>query len=211
MKTLKLITIIALALLIQSCNMAKHYGNMRINHSSKNVEKSSTNAVNTDDKNEASATKTKLDSMKSPDTEHKPETCSETASTLDTIPAKIITKNSYPKTLKKLNKQTNKSIPAKIIGIAYTKVKTHKASKNFRNPLKKASAAKWIDVDSIKTQILLCLGGATILVLVLAIAGVGSVGQIILWGLVLIGVVFAGALAFGLLIMGFLRMCGLDW
>lgn len=207
MRTKLCISIIILSFTIQSCNMAKHYGNMRISHPN---DPTITHTI---------PSQPKVDFRKL--AEEKIELCSiNQISTDSLIPLeeeKTNESNSgYTSKTKHqqlvLNNRSNRSEPKIQFAAVSSKRPFHKTiKKQLKNPLKKISAAKWIDVDAYLTVIYVLLGIGLLILILGSIFTFSEVGIVILYILLGAALIFAAAFALGLLLMGFLRMCGLNW
>jgi hypothetical protein len=199
----KLIIVATATVFMQSCNMAKHYAHMRINHDNeiaplqKQVAQPKSTAGYSDEVGITQKITSNCDSV-----------------SVEIINQTEVTHNPHPKQEYKLAKNHAKHSPLiKTSTCSRTVINKQKSKKSTFPKLKKirVSNAKYIDIDEEKTKILLCLVGAGILALLVGLGIFGPVGSVILFILAGIGVLLAVALAFGLLIMGFLAMLGMNF
>jgi len=207
MRTKLFISLIILSITIQSCNMAKHYGNMRISHHNEHIVNPSIPHQTKIDNSTEQADENKIcnsNQMTADSLNRSEVNITDTLKTTRTTIAK-----NQPIDFKKTQNKSHTKI--QFSSVSHKKLFHKTVKKHIKNPIKKMSATKWIDVDATRTIIYVLLGLGLLILILGSLFTFSEVGLILLYILLCAVLIFAAALALGLLLMGFLRMCGLDW
>ncbi|HYG51918.1 MAG TPA: hypothetical protein VD905_13495 [Flavobacteriales bacterium] len=201
MKTITKTLIASLtAVFLSSCNMGKHYANMRIDHHDEETVHV-TLAIN-------------KQSEKSPAVTYTAETIN-TNVVGNTAPGPVSTAiNQVPEKkpkLKSVGKGTGFKTVCSSSPLASKKplVKKSKLKKIKRKPV--ASSAKYIDADEEKAKIILFIVLGIALAIMVGTGVFGPVGSVLLVILAGLAILCAAAIGLGLLIMGFLAMLGMNF